>query len=273
MATQLRIGGDGTRLVNLAQRPVSAQRGVSTPYTSIRTLHGRTIDVTIAKAEKLIGAEPRHATGWHRGARYPGCATGAGARSSARYLLRGLFTIDGRPTSVRVTGSTDDALRGRPLSLSGCGPANAATLAPGRHRLVAQLGPENPNGLAVQRLVLASAAGGAAGPASALMTMAPTERGPGGPRAASEPNLDDGARRRVVASLLARPRPERQPRLARQDRRARSRRPRLVNGYANGWLVPSGAAARAVTVGLKREPHAWSGSHSGSRLPAVWVVS
>ena len=77
-----------------------------------------------------------------------------------------LVSVDGTPVPVRVTGSVSDALARRPLSLLGCDdlavPAGATTIDTTDGALT---------GLDVDRLVLASLAGGEAVPASSSGSM------------------------------------------------------------------------------------------------------
>ncbi|HEX5613653.1 MAG TPA: alpha-(1-_3)-arabinofuranosyltransferase family protein [Acidimicrobiia bacterium] len=71
-----------------------------------------------------------------------------------------LVTVDGDPFPVRVTGRTDDALARRPLLIEPCGRVEA-TLGAGTHEL--RTAPGRVTGLDVDRIVLASSAGGRRG--------------------------------------------------------------------------------------------------------------
>jgi arabinofuranan 3-O-arabinosyltransferase len=92
-----------------------------------------------------------------------------------------LLTIDGAPLPVRVTGPTEDALDRRPLDVELCesgGSGAGLSLDAGEHVLTAAPGREL--GLDLDRLVLTSAAGGAAASLSSLQasttnTLAPVE--------------------------------------------------------------------------------------------------
>jgi arabinofuranan 3-O-arabinosyltransferase len=70
-----------------------------------------------------------------------------------------LLTIDGRPVSVQITGSTADALDGKTLAVQGCGPdAHGITLGPGQHVIQSVTG--HVTGFDIDQVVLDSAPGG-----------------------------------------------------------------------------------------------------------------
>ncbi|MEZ5141941.1 MAG: alpha-(1-_3)-arabinofuranosyltransferase family protein [Acidimicrobiales bacterium] len=71
-----------------------------------------------------------------------------------------LARTDDQPLWLRITGSVDDALHGRPLTVTPCGPTAAGTsLTAGEH--VLRTTPGRVSGIDLDRLVLSSAAGGA----------------------------------------------------------------------------------------------------------------
>lgn len=77
-----------------------------------------------------------------------------------------LLTVDGRPVSLRVTGSTADALDGKTLTVQACGPdAGGITLGPGTHVIQSSSG--HATGFDIDQLVLDSAPGGGPEPETA----------------------------------------------------------------------------------------------------------
>jgi hypothetical protein len=79
-----------------------------------------------------------------------------------------LVRIDGKPFSVRITGSVDDATMQRPLGLEPCDPDAVLELGPGEHRIETQVSPKTKSGVDVSHLTLTSAAGGAAAPVDTI---------------------------------------------------------------------------------------------------------
>ena len=143
-----------------------------------------------------------------------------------------LLRLDGRSVPVRITGSTPDAFARRPLTVTACGPT--LELSEGEHRIVATAGADSMYDL--DRLVLTSASSG----------IAPTHAGMPSLRVqkldrteillqvegATSPywlilgqSLSAGWHLRDDAGLDHGP-------------------PRLVDGFANGWLVAPDDAAR-----------------------------
>ena len=143
-----------------------------------------------------------------------------------------LLHLDGRSVPVRITGSTPDAFARRPLTVTACGPT--LELSEGEHRIVATAGADSMYDL--DRLVLTSASSG----------IAPTHAGMPSLRVqkldrteillevegATSPywlilgqSLSAGWQLRDDAGLDHGP-------------------PRLVDGFANGWLVAPDDAAR-----------------------------
>jgi hypothetical protein len=88
-----------------------------------------------------------------------------------------LLTIDGRPVSVEVSGSTADALDGKTLTVKACGPdANGLTLGPGQHVIQSSSG--HVTGFDIDQLVFDSAAGGGPEPETAGAALPAPEPGP-----------------------------------------------------------------------------------------------
>ncbi len=153
-----------------------------------------------------------------------------------------LLQIDGRVVPVRVVGSTQDAIATAPLSVEPCDPADPArtptlTLDAGRH--VVSAAPGIDTGLQLDRLVLASDAGGAAG---SVADGRVTDR----PSAPPTPHVEvvHEGRTRVRVHVDGADEPfwlvlgqsENAGWHATTDGAALGPR-RLVDGFANGWRV------------------------------------
>lgn len=156
---------------------------------------------------------------------------------------RDLLAIDGAPFAVRVTGAVQDAVRAGALGFEACDPGAALRLAAGVHEIAAAPGAQT--GIQVDRVVLASGPGG---------DPLAVDRGdvvvPGGPPAASPTvTVVDGGRTRMrvrvegagEAFWLVLGQSRSDGWTARIDGEALGK-PRLVDGYANGWYVDPAAS-------------------------------
>ncbi len=96
----------------------------------------------------------------------PGLAATAPATSLGGECRDDLLFVDGDPVPIRITGTAADGLANAPLAVETCDPADPSrapslTLDAGSHEVEAALGVET--ALQLDRLVLASAAGGGPG--------------------------------------------------------------------------------------------------------------
>ena len=139
---------------------------VSVPIT-FPALTGDQIQVTFTgvRAEttkNYYSHSPDHPSPGDRRAGSPRGGLAGGTCRHARGLCQSnLLTIDGRPVSIRVTGSTAAALDGDTLTVQACGPdAGGITLGPGPH--VVQSTSGHLTGFDIDQLVLDSAPGGGA---------------------------------------------------------------------------------------------------------------
>ena len=157
-----------------------------------------------------------------------------------------LVRVDGEPVAVRLQGRIDDALRGEPLDLTACAPTGLR-LDRGDHLLRTTKGRDG--GIDVDRLMLDSV--GTAGRRS------PAGREP----SATTPDLTVVHQGRDDARVRVGPRPTATWLVLSQSLSAGWTAsangtdlgpPRLVNGYANGWLLPAGADP--LTVDLEWTP-------------------
>jgi arabinofuranan 3-O-arabinosyltransferase len=170
-----------------------------------------------------------------------------------------LVTLDGRPVPVRLSGTVQDAEQRDGLPLSLCGPAPA--LSAGNHDLRSARG--NVSGIDVDRLVLASAAGGGAGVATDPFT--------GPARTADAPAVQmqgDGPvsyRLQVTGAQPGKPfwlvlgqsdSPGWQAVAAGLGKLGP---PQVVDGYANGWLVTPKTGSFDVALSWTPQRRVWAG--------------
>jgi arabinofuranan 3-O-arabinosyltransferase len=164
-----------------------------------------------------------------------------------------LVAVDGQPVPVRITGATAELLAGRPLPLRTCGDA-PLSLADGTHDIDTALGRDA--GLEVDRLVLRSAAGGAAatldGSTLTQQATAGTERRPE-PAVAVTQDDHDRARVEVTGATEGEPfwlvlgESYNVGWTASADGEDLGE-PVLVDGFANGWLVTPTSSSFAVDL-------------------------
>ncbi len=186
----------------------------------------------------------------------PGVIRGAPPAMVPADCVAGLLAVDGNPVPVQLTGTVAAAEAGRALDLTAC-PADAAmTLAAGSHIL--RTAPGAATGVDIDRLVLASAAGGDAlvldGQGAAALSQEVA--------AASTPEVrvTDRGRTRWDAQVTGAGSPfvlvlgesfNAGWKLTADGKDLG--RPQLVDGYANGWVVDPGPSGR-VAVSLDWTP-------------------
>ncbi len=178
-----------------------------------------------------------------------------------------LLTIDGHPVPVRVTGAARDASASAGLGVTPCGVAKGAAtrsirLGPGQHIVATADGRRT--GVAFDRLVFASGASGTAFPASNGQV---TALGPTVPRSPAVRLLSNGAtkmRVRVSGATSGTP-----FWLVLGESHSAGWKahvvggrslgmPRLVDGYANGWMVTPSTSTFDVTLEWTPQRTVWA---------------
>jgi hypothetical protein len=251
--SRLRVAGDhGSALVDLPRLPRQSEPDASDRVTvRIPPLETRTITVTI------LGIRPRRAADSYTGGRdtlpvaiaelgIPGVRVGPVASTLASSCRDDLVQIDGAAVWARVSGATEAALSGSGLPIVLCGPdAGGVVLGPGTHHVVATLG--RASGFDVDQLVLDSAPWGPAQTGDAPGAVVPVPSAPApsvrlvshdttsfrlelGPSSATRSSSDGSVWLVLGQSVNA----GWQATVAGRSLGP----PTLVDGFANGWLVP-----------------------------------
>jgi arabinofuranan 3-O-arabinosyltransferase len=158
----------------------------------------------------------------------------------------GLLSIDGNPVDVEVTGTTQNALTGQPLQLEPCGNSAAGvTLGPGSH--VVTTSPRLPSGWSIDSLELSSAASttpirtASATPDSVTVDHHHRTSWDLTVRSGGQPfwlvlgqSFSSGWSATAGGHSLG--------------------KPRLIDGYATGWLIPAGAINGTAAVHIEWRP-------------------
>ncbi len=187
----------------------------------------------------------------------PGIRSPTSAGAGLSRECRTVGSIDGAPLRARPEGSVDDLLAGRGVSLVPCDPP--VSLGPGDHDVRGV--PGRGTGLALDRLVLSSAAGG--GPAPAVGASAgggaggghpPTIRVTGSTRTSYRLTISgaSGPFWLVLGQSLDR------GWVAKASGRDLGPA-RLVDGYANGWRVDPRGSSFTMTLTWTPQRTVWAG--------------
>lgn len=186
----------------------------------------------------------------------PGTRIGAASAAFLPACRSNLLTIDGKPVSVALTGSTQGALAGNGLTVSLCGAdAKGITLGPGTHVVLGA--PGATTGLDIDQLALDSAPGGAAA----------TDRPGASPLAAPTPGpapkveVTSATATKMQLKITGATRPywlvlgqsvNKGWKATIQGSGQVLGSSMLIDGFANGWLVkPTGSATVSVTLRWK----------------------
>lgn len=206
----------------------------------------------------------------------PGVRMTPAATNLAGSCQSDLLSIDGKPVSVRVTGSTKTALAGGALSVEPCGAdAGGITLGPGTHVVETAYG--GLSGLDIDQLVLDSAAGGTPAPAPGPddTVSAPAPPGPA-PEVRVVSEQTTSWRLEVTGTTqpfwLVLGESVNDGWHVTVNGKSVSGDPVLVDGYANGWLVdPSRDGPAALDVSVRWTPQ--SGENLSLVASAAAVVA
>jgi arabinofuranan 3-O-arabinosyltransferase len=188
----------------------------------------------------------------------PGMAHTRGSPLSLPGTCRdNVLALDGFPVPVRITGTVADAAAGKALQLQACGAAaTGITLAAGTHVLQTAPGFTPSVGTDIDSLVLDSAPGGEAMPVGSS-GLAPAVQSAPAPAltvthttATSATVVVHGARAPFWMVLGQSTNAGWHATTGGHDLGA----PRLIDGYANGWLVAPSRGARTMTITMTWTP-------------------
>jgi arabinofuranan 3-O-arabinosyltransferase len=246
----IRADGGASQVVDLPRVPRSAPGGVADVPVSFDPMTGTVFEVEVTGARLMkrkgnarpMGIAELGIPGVERTpmpAQVPGRCTDD------------LVEVDGKPLSVRVTGTTADALSDRrPLTLTPCDATAALALASGTHQVTSRTAAHTDLGFEVKRLVLSSGAGGVAAPVVELATA--------GGRADPSPRVrvlsQDATSMKLRVDDASDPfwlvlgQSFNKGWEAKADGKTLDP-PTLVDSYANGWRVrPTGSGPMTITV-------------------------
>ncbi|MGP0029920.1 MAG: alpha-(1-_3)-arabinofuranosyltransferase family protein [Acidimicrobiales bacterium] len=188
----------------------------------------------------------------------PGVAAQTTPASIPATCWPNLLEIDGQPIDIAISGSTSTALSNGGLSITGCGnSADGIRLPAGTNDLTTS--PWMADGLNVDSLTLASAAGGAPLP------LTPTGQIPASAvPVASSPTVKVLSQNRtgMKVSVAGNGKPfwlvlgESQSKgwVATTQSGVALGSSTLIDGYANGWYVPGSAASGTTVVNIRWQP-------------------
>jgi hypothetical protein len=271
--TRLRIdAGDQSRTVDVPPIPDQGQENatVSVPV-QFEPLTGDTVRVTIEAVREIKTTEYYSNTPIVMPAALAELGLPGVQRAPLPESLPGtcrddLLTIDGAPVPVRVTGSASDAVAGRPVTAERCDPATGdATSAPlplgrGQHVLRSSLGLDT--GIDLDGIVLGSEAGGGPIALGERGAIPPVAQPLGG---APKVKVVDSGRTDMKVHVTGADQPFWLV-LGESHNRGWTASVnghdvgggKLVNGYANGWLVdPKGSATVDVSLTWTPQRTVW----------------
>lgn len=257
--TRLRIDADGQVIdtVDVPPLEAKAERGSTTRVRiPTRTVTGRQIRVTLEAVREVRTKD------WYTDnpivspvaiaeLGIEGLRAGVPAPTFDSGCRDDLMAVDGKAFPLRVVGLTEDAIARRPLRTEPCG--KTVDLGPGDHVFTAETG--STTGLDLDRLVLASSAGGAPRPAD------PREINASGPRN-PPPDVEvlDAGRISYDARVDRPSQPfwlvvgqSWSPGWIATANGAPLGPPQVINGYANGWYVDPAAVAGDGPINIRAE--------------------
>lgn len=235
-------------LADVATPGAAANVPIEVPPTT-----GRRVEVRVAEVRAVTS------TSWDSGEPVvhpvaiaelglPGISVPAPAPALDTGCRADLLTIDGQPVPVRISGAAAGALAGGALTVAACGPV---ALGAGGHELRAV--PGRTTGLDLDQLVLATTDGAAGGAAA-------TDGAAGGAAAGADPPTltvleDDADHVRVRVEGLATTDPQWLVLGQSQNDGWTATLdgtdlgpPALVDGFANGWVLPAGTGDAVVDL-------------------------
>ncbi|GIU87536.1 MAG: hypothetical protein KatS3mg009_2051 [Acidimicrobiia bacterium] len=263
--TRLRVEVDGSvrdvPLPAVADDPregATAQVSVSFPPMTGRTVRVTVLDVRETTTFDFYSGSYTLAPAAIAELGVPGLERASVPRRLPDGCRADLLEVDGEPVAVRLTGTPAAAVHGDALAFEACGPSGALRLGAGAHEIRAA--PGAVTGIQLDRVVLASAAGGAAGEVAGGRVTAP-----GGEPTAPRVRVSEEGRTRVRARVEGADGPFWLV-LGQSHSRGWTARvggedlgePRLVDGYANGWYVDGATGDLEVVLEWVPQRRVWA---------------
>jgi hypothetical protein len=259
--TELRITSDdgSTRTVPVPAVATTQEKGgTATIPVAFEPISGRSFTVKLAQVREVLALDyatqqPNVMPVGIAELGIPGVVRPAAAATLAGACRTDLLAVDGAPVPVRVTGSVDAALSKGPLTVERCDPDGAGvSLGAGRHEV--RVAPGLQTGIDVDRLTLASQAGGAAAPV-ATIAASESSRTTAAPVVKVVSQHPTSSKLEIPASAepywLVLGQSNNVGWTASADGKDLGE-PKLVDGYANGWWIePTG---KPVSVTLEWTP-------------------
>jgi hypothetical protein len=281
--TELQIAADGQEPVTVAVPPIADgtdENHTATVALDFPAIVGHTIRVTVSAVRSQKTVDYYNPV---TPIEMPVAITelgAAGVRAPARpasipsTCRSDLFTLDGTPVPVKVVGTTAAALAGQPLTIVGCdGTAVRTRLDAGRHDLRSADGRDT--GIDVDRVLLASDRGDVAA------ALDPATGAPSRPSLPPAPAIE--VTKKGLSSFTLRVTNANAPfwlvlgesrndgwQASIGDNRLGT--PRLVDGYANGWLVTPTATTFTVRVDWTPQRLVWIGIAVSTAVAVVCVI-
>ena len=192
----------------------------------------------------------------------PGIQLAQAPQQFAPICRENLITLDGKPLSVRIEGTSDEALNRDALRIVPCGP-EALVLESGEHEIRTQ--PGKLSGIDIDRLVLTSAKGGGAASIESWSSSHPTSK------AENVPTLKVTTNSQTKRSVTITPGSTKPFWLVLGESHNKGWKahigsrdlgpPTLIDGYANGWLIDVDNPSELLVVDLEWAPQksVWMG--------------
>jgi hypothetical protein len=208
----------------------------------------------------------------------PGVTVAPAGSSVPATCQTNLLTVDGNPVGVRILGATAAAAdrQGSSLAIQACGPGVDATgalhVGPGPH--VIHTTPGQQTGIDLDRLVLASAEGGAplampGGGTPGTAASSPSVRVVS--QAATSTKIQVAGSNTPFWLVLGESLDKGwSARITGKGSRSLGR-PQLIDGYANGWLITPSSSSTGGSSGPLNITLSWT--PQGSEITALWMSS
>lgn len=251
----LRTDGGDTRTIALpASTPNASQSGLTRVHATFPAVHGRQVTVTVSEVRPVVLGETALPVALAE-LGIPGVRRAPLPTNLPSTCNPGLLSIDGKPFAVRVVGTSDAATRQHQMRFEPCD-ETTVHLRAGSHTIESHMNPQagaNRTGFDLTRVALVSGGDGRGANASAFTlptgSRAPTLTTTSSTRS-SETLRVDGATRPYWLVLGQNVNAGWHARIDGRDLGPA----KLVDGFANGWLVTPRTDGTPSVVELEWTP-------------------